>query len=151
MATRLHPACPPRVHILEAPMLKKPLGPDCTRADDTDATEGPIEPDKTPAEIRQTPYNLPAGFEWTEIDVLDEAQVRHNSDELAPMQAQSHRAPDIFAPPTSPQTSPQPRSPQPRSPQPRSPQPRSPQPPPPQPNPFRPNPIPFGRNPIPFA
>jgi hypothetical protein len=41
-----------------------------------DVTEnGPYEPDKKPEEIRQVPYTLPDGYEWTEIDVESEAEV----------------------------------------------------------------------------
>ena len=31
--------------------------------------EGPIVPDKSPEEIRQEPYNMPPGFEWSTVDV----------------------------------------------------------------------------------
>ena len=31
--------------------------------------EGPVVPDKTPEEIRQEPYNMPAGFEWSTVDI----------------------------------------------------------------------------------
>ena len=41
-----------------------------------DVTEnGPYEGDKKPEEIRQTPYTLPDGYEWSEIDVEVEAEV----------------------------------------------------------------------------
>lgn len=36
---------------------------------------GPVEENKPLAELRQEPYNLPDGFSWDEIDILDEAQV----------------------------------------------------------------------------
>jgi hypothetical protein len=32
----------------------------------------PIEANKPKEELRQTPYNMPAGFEWTELDVMNE-------------------------------------------------------------------------------
>lgn len=34
----------------------------------------PIIPDKEKSELRQDPYNMPKGFEWSEIDITDEAQ-----------------------------------------------------------------------------
>jgi glycylpeptide N-tetradecanoyltransferase len=34
--------------------------------------EGPIDPLKTVAEIRQTPYNLPDSLEWVSVDVFDD-------------------------------------------------------------------------------
>jgi len=37
---------------------------------------GPIDALKKPEEIRAEPLGLPAGFEWSTIDVLDDAQVR---------------------------------------------------------------------------
>ncbi len=37
---------------------------------------GPIEPDKKPEEVRQTPYALPNGYEWTEVDVTDDAELK---------------------------------------------------------------------------
>ena len=64
---------PPAATLLTAAPGTRPA---TDAADDPDETEGPIEPDKTPAEIRQTPYQLPAGFEWTEVDVNDDAQAR---------------------------------------------------------------------------
>jgi len=47
---------------------------DVADEDDTNKNEA-IEPDKKPEEIRQTPFALPAGYEWTEIDVLVEGEV----------------------------------------------------------------------------
>ncbi|CAM9208534.1 unnamed protein product [Chrysoparadoxa australica] len=35
---------------------------------------GPIE-EKTVADVRQEPYNMPAGFEWCDVDVLDRVQL----------------------------------------------------------------------------
>lgn len=40
----------------------------------TDLPEGPIVADKQTEEIRAEPYNMPGGFEWSELDVTDEAQ-----------------------------------------------------------------------------
>jgi len=41
-----------------------------------DVTEnGPYEANKNSEEIRQTPYPLPDGYEWSEIDVEVEAEV----------------------------------------------------------------------------
>ena len=37
---------------------------------------GAIDALKKPDEIRAEPLALPAGFEWSTIDVLDDAQVR---------------------------------------------------------------------------
>ncbi|KAK9917820.1 hypothetical protein WJX75_008609 [Coccomyxa subellipsoidea] len=37
--------------------------------------EGPIDAPKTIADVRQEPYNLPAGFEWSTCDVNDEKTV----------------------------------------------------------------------------
>lgn len=39
-----------------------------------DRPEGPIVPDKTPEEIRSEPYNMPGGFEWSEVDINDKEQ-----------------------------------------------------------------------------
>jgi glycylpeptide N-tetradecanoyltransferase len=36
--------------------------------------EGPIDPPKTPADVRQEPGALPAGFEWSLINVKDDVQ-----------------------------------------------------------------------------
>ncbi len=36
--------------------------------------EGPIVPNKTKDEIRAEPYNMPPGFEWSTLDVMDPAQ-----------------------------------------------------------------------------
>ena len=36
--------------------------------------EGPIVPDKPAAEIRAEPYTMPTGFEWSNVDVKDDAQ-----------------------------------------------------------------------------
>lgn len=36
---------------------------------------GPVEENKPIEELRQEPYNLPDGFSWDEIDVLDDEKV----------------------------------------------------------------------------
>lgn len=36
--------------------------------------EGPIVPDKPTEEIRPNPYNMPTGFEWSDVNVEDAAQ-----------------------------------------------------------------------------
>lgn len=36
-----------------------------------DLPEGPIEPNKSPEELRQEPYSMPAGFEWSDVDVTN--------------------------------------------------------------------------------
>ncbi|ORX37031.1 Myristoyl-CoA:protein N-myristoyltransferase, N-terminal domain-domain-containing protein [Kockovaella imperatae] len=38
--------------------------------------EGPIDPIKTPQEVRQEPLPLPSGFEWTQIDITNEEQCK---------------------------------------------------------------------------
>lgn len=35
--------------------------------------EGPIVPNKSMEEIRQEPYTMPGGFEWSNVNVLDES------------------------------------------------------------------------------
>lgn len=35
---------------------------------------GPIIPDKPKSELRQEPYNMPKGFEWSEVDISDPDQ-----------------------------------------------------------------------------
>ncbi|ORZ37236.1 Myristoyl-CoA:protein N-myristoyltransferase, N-terminal domain-domain-containing protein [Catenaria anguillulae PL171] len=42
--------------------------------DDRDK-DGPLEPNREPEAMRQTPYNLPAGFEWVEVDVNKEEEL----------------------------------------------------------------------------
>jgi hypothetical protein len=37
--------------------------------------DGPIEPSKPSNEVRQEPYPLPKDFEWSFVDIGDEAQV----------------------------------------------------------------------------
>jgi len=36
--------------------------------------EGPVVPNKTRDEIRVEPYNMPAGFEWSTLDIMDAEQ-----------------------------------------------------------------------------
>ncbi|KAL3775598.1 hypothetical protein ACHAW5_003501 [Stephanodiscus triporus] len=42
--------------------------------DDT-SRHGPIIPDKDSSELRQEPYNMPKGFEWSEVDIADPSQL----------------------------------------------------------------------------
>ncbi|WOO78026.1 Glycylpeptide N-tetradecanoyltransferase [Vanrija pseudolonga] len=42
---------------------------------ETMVKEGPIDAPKTPADVRQEPYALPAGFEWSTVDVKNEEQM----------------------------------------------------------------------------
>ncbi|KAI8806582.1 glycylpeptide N-tetradecanoyltransferase 1-like protein [Cladochytrium replicatum] len=46
------------------------------RIDETVLENGPIEPDKDPSEIRATPYPLPKDFEWSDLDVNDDVQIK---------------------------------------------------------------------------
>lgn len=43
--------------------------------DDSSIVEGVIQP-VVPSEVRGTPYTLPAGFEWCEVDVENEGEMR---------------------------------------------------------------------------
>mmetsp|Transcript_87588 Transcript_87588/g.252916 ORF Transcript_87588/g.252916 Transcript_87588/m.252916 type:complete len:421 (-) Transcript_87588:28-1290(-) len=36
--------------------------------------EGPIVPDKKPEELRAEPYNMPGGFEWSDVDITNQEQ-----------------------------------------------------------------------------
>mmetsp|Transcript_25415 Transcript_25415/g.60438 ORF Transcript_25415/g.60438 Transcript_25415/m.60438 type:complete len:403 (-) Transcript_25415:339-1547(-) len=36
-------------------------------------SDGPIDEPRTPADVKQEPYNLPTNFEWTECDMNDDA------------------------------------------------------------------------------
>ena len=38
--------------------------------------EGPIDPIKTPQEVRQEPLALPSGFEWSQIDITNDEQCK---------------------------------------------------------------------------
>jgi glycylpeptide N-tetradecanoyltransferase len=42
----------------------------------------PLIPDKPIAELRQTPYNMPKGFEWTELDITKEDELEQVYDLL---------------------------------------------------------------------
>ena len=44
------------------------------QGDQAQLPEGPIVPNKTKDEIRAEPFNMPAGFEWSTLDVMDAAQ-----------------------------------------------------------------------------
>ena len=39
-------------------------------------SHGPLDDDKTPADVRQEPLALVPGFEWSVVDVTDSKQVR---------------------------------------------------------------------------
>ncbi|WVF69076.1 glycylpeptide N-tetradecanoyltransferase [Kwoniella sp. CBS 6097] len=45
--------------------------------------EGPIDPHKTPAEVKQEPGSLPSGFVWSLIDIKNEEQCREVYDLLS--------------------------------------------------------------------
>lgn len=40
----------------------------------SELVEGPIQPNKPVDEVRQDPYKMPAGFEWSSVDVNDADQ-----------------------------------------------------------------------------
>lgn len=40
----------------------------------TEHPEGPIIPNKPASELRQDPYSMPAGFEWANVSIQDDAQ-----------------------------------------------------------------------------
>lgn len=42
--------------------------------DEPASEHGPIDPIKTPSDVRQMPYNMPPGFEWTDLDLSQENQ-----------------------------------------------------------------------------
>ncbi|KAI0683832.1 N-myristoyl transferase [Cytidiella melzeri] len=44
--------------------------------DEAPETDGPIEPSKPASEVRQEPYALQSQFEWCDVDVSDDAQLR---------------------------------------------------------------------------
>ncbi|KAI9354523.1 Myristoyl-CoA:protein N-myristoyltransferase, N-terminal domain-containing protein [Zopfochytrium polystomum] len=46
------------------------------RADETIEADGEIEPSKPRHEVRQTPYELTAQFEWSNIDINDDVQIK---------------------------------------------------------------------------
>jgi glycylpeptide N-tetradecanoyltransferase len=39
--------------------------------DKTELPEGPVVPNKKPEELRQEPYNMPPGFEWSTVNITD--------------------------------------------------------------------------------
>ena len=43
---------------------------------DSEAADGPIDRDLTPAEVRQEPYAMPAGYEWSDVNMHDAKDVR---------------------------------------------------------------------------
>mmetsp|Transcript_65225 Transcript_65225/g.96446 ORF Transcript_65225/g.96446 Transcript_65225/m.96446 type:complete len:486 (+) Transcript_65225:137-1594(+) len=45
-----------------------------TAPDDSMEQHCPIVPSKPKEELRQEPYNMPKGFEWCEVDILDETE-----------------------------------------------------------------------------
>lgn len=45
--------------------------------------DGPIEANKPKEELRQTPYTMPAGFEWADLQVDDGAELKELYDLLA--------------------------------------------------------------------
>lgn len=45
--------------------------------------EGPIQPNKPVEEIRDEPYTMPGGFEWSNVDVIDPAERQELYDLLA--------------------------------------------------------------------
>ncbi len=40
----------------------------------TNHSEGAIVADKKPEEVREAPYNMPAGFEWSYVDISNADQ-----------------------------------------------------------------------------
>lgn len=36
----------------------------------------PIDIERTVSEIKDKPYNLPAGFVWSDVDISDESQAK---------------------------------------------------------------------------
>ena len=51
----------------------KAIGPSSTSTDPANYHK-PIIPNKLPSELRQDPYNMPKGFEWSEVDITDPDQ-----------------------------------------------------------------------------
>ncbi len=49
-------------------------GKPMARGEQADRPEGPIVPDKTPEELRAEPYNMPSGFEWSDVDITKQDQ-----------------------------------------------------------------------------
>ncbi|TFJ87260.1 hypothetical protein NSK_001592 [Nannochloropsis salina CCMP1776] len=52
------------------------------RLDEDRKENGPIETGKTPADVRQEPYNLPEGFTWCEVDMRDGQEAKEVYDLL---------------------------------------------------------------------
>mmetsp|Transcript_1910 Transcript_1910/g.5053 ORF Transcript_1910/g.5053 Transcript_1910/m.5053 type:complete len:419 (+) Transcript_1910:636-1892(+) len=48
----------------------QPMG----KGEEASLPEGPIVPNKTRDEIRADPYNMPTGFEWSTLDIMDPTQ-----------------------------------------------------------------------------
>jgi len=44
------------------------------RGQESERTEAPIVPNREPKDIRAEPYNIPPGFEWSNVDVMDPEQ-----------------------------------------------------------------------------
>jgi len=44
------------------------------QVEQTELPEGPIVPNKTKEEVRAEPYNMPSGFEWSTVDIMDPEQ-----------------------------------------------------------------------------
>lgn len=60
-------------------MLRVNINPTACAAESVERKEegGPIDADKDPVkDVRQTPLNLPAAFEWFDCDIDDEKEVR---------------------------------------------------------------------------
>lgn len=45
----------------------------------TEDKPGPIDKPKTVQDVQQEPYKLPTGFEWSDMNVDDEKEVRNPS------------------------------------------------------------------------
>ncbi|CAE7059276.1 unnamed protein product [Rhizoctonia solani] len=61
--------------------------------DDEPPTEdGPIEPSKPREEVRQDPYPLPSGYEWSTVDIEDPAQAKEVYELLTANYVEDHDA-----------------------------------------------------------
>lgn len=58
-------------------------GPSAANASEAPLQHCPIVPNKSKDELRQDPYNMPKGFEWSDVDVSDPAQRTEVYDLLA--------------------------------------------------------------------
>ena len=56
--------------------------PQLPSADTLELQEGPIDPPRTPAEVKRESGALPSGFDWSLIDIKKDAQVSHISNLL---------------------------------------------------------------------